>query len=160
MRARLPREAAIVLDGGDIAGFAMTTMDPYGIAAKLAQPERPVVVITGDGSFGLGAMEFDTAVRHGVPIVCVIGNDTAWGQVRHGQEAAFGPGRTPDTSLGWRSYEKVVAALGGYGERVERLDAVGPALERAFASGLPVCINVPTDPTPVFCGMTAMWPIT
>ena len=85
---------AIILDGGDIAGFAMTTMDaygpgsctwvggfghlgvgiPYGIATKLAQPERPVVVITGDGSFGLGAMEFDTAVRHGVPIVCVIGN--------------------------------------------------------------------------------------
>jgi len=105
---------------------------PYGIAAKLAQPERPVVVITGDGSFGLGAMEFDTAVRHGVPIVCVIGNDTAWGQVRHGQEAAFGPDRTPGTGLGWRSYEKVVAA----------------------------CINVPTDPSAVFRGMTAMCPIT
>ena len=133
---------------------------PYGIAAKLAQPERPVVVITGDGSFGLGAMEFDTAVRHGVPIVCVIGNDTAWGQVKHGQEAAFGPDRTPGTGLGWRSYEKVVAALGGYGERIDRLDEVGPALERAFASGLPACINVPTDPTAVFRGMTALWPIT
>jgi len=175
------REAAIVLDGGDIAGFAMTTMDaygpgsctwvggfghlgvgiPYGIAAaKLARPERPVVVITGDGSFGFGAMEFDTAARYGVPIVCVIGNDAAWGQVRHGQEPAFGPDRTPGTGLGWRSYEKVVAALGGYGERVERLDGVGPALERAFASGLPACVNVPTDPTAVFRGMTAMWPIT
>ncbi len=180
VRARLPREAAIILDGGDIAGFAMTTMDaygpgsctwvggfghlgvgiPYAVAAKLAQPERPVAVITGDGSFGLGAMEFDTAVRHGVPIVCVIGNDTAWGQVRHGQEATFGPDRTPGTGLGWRSYEKVVTALGGYGERVDRLDQVGPALKRAFAYGLPACINVPTDPSAVFRGMTAMWPIT
>jgi len=180
VRANLPRETAIVLDGGDIAGFAMTTMDaygpgsctwvggfghlgvgiPYAIAAKLAQPERPVVVLTGDGSFGLGAMEFDTAVRHMVPIVSVIANDTAWGQVRHGQEAAFGPDRTPGTGLGWRSYEKVVQALGGYGECVERLDEVGPALRRAFASGLPACLNVPTDPTAVFRGMTAMWPIT
>jgi len=180
VRACLPREAAIILDGGDIAGFAMTTMDaygpcsctwvggfghlgvgiPYAIAAKLARPERPVVVITGDGSFGFGAMEFDTAVRHGVPIVCVIGNDKAWGQVKHGQEATFGPGRTPGTELGWRRYEAVVKALGGYGESVEKLDEVGPALERAFASGLPACINVPTDPGAVFRGMTALWPIT
>ncbi len=180
VRARLPREAAIVLDGGDIAGFAMTTMDAYGpgsctwvggfghlgvglpfaIAAKLAQPERPVVLITGDGSFGLHAMEFDTAVRHGVPIVSVVGNDRAWGQVKHGQEVSFGPDRTPGTELGWRRYEKVVEALGGYGERVEKLADVGPALERAFASGLPACLNVPTDPTAVFRGMTALWPIT
>jgi len=180
VRACLPRDAAIIVDGGDIAGFAMMTMDaygpgsctwvggfghlgvglPYAIAAKLAQPERPVVLISGDGSFGFSAMEFDTAVRHKVPVVCVIGNDGAWGQVKHGQEETYGPDRTPGTELGWRHYEKVVEALGGHGEVVERLDDLGPALERALAAGKPACINVPTDPTAVFRGMTALWPIT
>jgi acetolactate synthase-1/2/3 large subunit len=80
--------------------------------------------------------------------------------VKHGQEETYGPDRTPGTELGWRHYEKVVEALGGHGEVVERLDDLGPALERALAAGKPACINVPTDPTAVFRGMTALWPIT
>jgi acetolactate synthase-1/2/3 large subunit len=90
-------------------------------------------------------MEFNTALRFDLPIVMVISNDCSWGMIRHSQKAAYGPGRLVGCELGDVAYEKVVAALGGYGERVERAAEIRPALERAFASGRPACLNVFTD---------------
>jgi acetolactate synthase-1/2/3 large subunit len=86
-------------------------------------------------------------VRHGIPIVCVIGNDQAWGMIKHGQEAMFGNDRVLGCELGPVRYDLMVQGLGGHGEFVERPEDIKPALERAIASGKPACVNVLTDPT-------------
>ncbi|MDP3062451.1 MAG: thiamine pyrophosphate-binding protein, partial [Chloroflexota bacterium] len=163
------RDATLITDGGDIAvfgGMALRVFEPghwmdqanlgllgsgipFGLAAKLARPDKQVLVLIGDGSFGLNGMEMDTAVRHHLPIVVVVGNDAAWGMIKHRQEIIYGPERVVGTELRLTHYEEVVRALGGYGEYVERPQDIRPALERAFASGLPACINVATDPTVV-----------
>jgi acetolactate synthase-1/2/3 large subunit len=109
-------------------------------------PERKVLIVNGDGSFGLNGFEFDTAVRFGLPIVTLVGNDAGWGQIRGPQARMVGPERAVATSLAPTRYDLVVSALGGYGERVEQPGELVPALERAFASGLPACINVTLDP--------------
>jgi acetolactate synthase-1/2/3 large subunit len=105
-------------------------------------------------------MELDTAVRHRIPIVCVAANDKGWGQIRRGQIAKYGKDRVVGSQLGNRPYHKMVEAMGGYGELVERTEDVKGALERAFKSGLPACINVITDPEPKFPGMDFPWQIT
>ena len=159
----LPRTATITSDGGDNHWWALpffrayaparyfkcsTTLGglgsgiPIAIAAKLARPDEPVVAFTGDGSFGFNGMEFDTAVRHDVPVVCVVANDLCWGMIKHGQEAVYGRDRVVGTDLGLRRYDKMVEALGGHGELVERPEDIRPALERALASGKPACVNV------------------
>jgi len=120
---------------------------PFGIGAKVARPDQTVVVINGDGSFGFNAMEFDTAVRHNIPFVCVIFNDQAWGMIKHGQEISYGSERVMGSELGLVHYEKVVEALGGYGELVSKDDEIIPAIKRALDSGKPACINVLTDQT-------------
>lgn len=161
-------EAVYILDGGDTVYFAMMglrakkkscvigsgflfgclgTGVPFGIAAKLAFPDRKVVVVTGDGSFGLNAMEFETAARHCVPVACVICNDQAWGMIKHGQEMNYGNDRVCGSDLGVVRYEKVVEALGGHGEFVTKDDEIIPAVKRALDSGKPSCVNVLTDPT-------------
>jgi acetolactate synthase-1/2/3 large subunit len=99
----------------------------------------------GDGSAGLNIMEFNTALRFDLPIVMFISNDCALGISPHSQNAAYGPGRLVGCELGDVAYEKVVEALGGYGERVEKASGIRPALERAFSSGKPACLNVFTD---------------
>lgn len=104
------------------------------------------MVLNGDGAFGLNAMEFDTAVRYNIPFVCVILNDQAWGMIKHGQEMTYGNERVVGSELGVVHYEKVVEALGGYGELVTKDEEVIPALERAIACGKPACVNVLTDP--------------
>ncbi|UCG82905.1 MAG: hypothetical protein JSW38_12120, partial [Dehalococcoidia bacterium] len=109
-------------------------------AAKLAKPDKQVLIVNGDGSFGLNGMEFDTMVRHNIPVVSVIGNNRAWNSIPEGDEAL---GR----KLGWARYDKVVEALGGHGEFVEQPDEIRPALERAFASGIPAAVNVLIDQT-------------
>jgi acetolactate synthase I/II/III large subunit len=139
-------KGAVVIAAGGLFGCIGTGI-PYAIAAKLARPEKTVVLINGDGSFGLNAMEFHTAVRHKAPFLCIINNDQAWGLIKHGQERAFGEERVVATDLGVVHYEKIVEALGGYGEFVTRDDELVPALERAIASGLPACVNVLTDAT-------------
>jgi acetolactate synthase-1/2/3 large subunit len=118
---------------------------PFALAAKLRYPERQVLTTMGDGSAGLNIMEFNTALRFELPIVMVVSNDCSWGMIRHSQNAAYGPGRLVGCELGDVAYEKVVEALGGYGERVERAADIRPALERAFAAGVPACLNVFTD---------------
>jgi len=111
------------------------------MAARVARPDKQVLLLSGDGSFGLNAMEFDTMVRHKLPIVCVICNDEAWGMIVRLQQAK-GPDRVVGTELGFVRYDKVVEGLGGYGEAIGKPEDIRPALERAFASGLPACINV------------------
>lgn len=119
---------------------------PFAIAAKLLHPERPVFVIQGDGSFGFNGMDFDTALRFKLPMVVVVGNDAAWGQIRLPQVQLYGPEKSPATTLAPTRYDKVVEALGGYGEHVTRPEQIRPALERALASGTVACVNVMLDP--------------
>ncbi|MGC8605477.1 MAG: thiamine pyrophosphate-dependent enzyme, partial [Desulfomonilaceae bacterium] len=120
---------------------------PFALAAKLAHPDKPVIVLNGDGSFGFNSMEFDTAVRHNIPIICVVNNDCAWGMIKHSQEMSLGTDRCTCCELGLRRYDKMVEGLGGYGEYVTTEREIAPALERAVASGKPSCINVVTDHT-------------
>ncbi len=119
---------------------------PFAIAAKLLHPDRPVFVIQGDGSFGFNGMDFETALRFKLPMVAVVGNDAAWGQIRLPQVQLFGPEKSPATTLLPTRYDKVVQALGGYGENVTDPAQIRPALERAVASGTVACVNVMLDP--------------
>jgi len=157
----LDRDASVVVDGGTsmVTGTHLVNTylpghthiahpagtlgigQPYAVAAKLAFPDKQVVLVTGDGSFGFNAMEFDTMLRHNIPVVCVIVNDEHWGMITYGQRRR-GPDRVIGTHLGFRRYDKMVEGLGGYGEAVEKPEDIRTALERAFASGLPACINV------------------
>jgi len=115
---------------------------PFALAAKLAHPDRQVVIVYGDGSFGFNGMEFDTAVRFGLPIIGIVGNDAAWGQMMRPQGAVYGWDRLEGVLLNRTRYDKVVEALGGHGEYVTEPDQLQPALERAAKSGLPALINV------------------
>ncbi len=117
----------------------------FAMAAQLARPGKKVLILHGDGAFGLNGMEFESMVRQKLPVVSVIGNDGAWGQIKHPQKAIIGHTTAAELSPGIR-YDKVVEALGGYGELVERPEDIRPAIERAFASGLPACVNVLIDP--------------
>jgi acetolactate synthase-1/2/3 large subunit len=127
---------------------------PFAIAAKLLHPERPVFVIQGDGSFGLNGFDYDTALRFKLPMVVVVGNDAAWGQIRLPQVAMFGEEKSPATLLAPTRYDRVVEALGGYGEHVTEPAQIRPALERALAAGTVACVNVMLDPqAPARSGM-------
>jgi acetolactate synthase-1/2/3 large subunit len=173
IRNFLDKEATVIGDGGEIVQFASRVLaayypghwlDPgqlgclgvgtgFAMAAKLARPDKQVLIVNGDGSFGLNAMEFDTMVRHCIPVVSVIGNDGAWGQMKHPYLARYGRCVGVELAPGTR-YDKVVEALGGYGEFVERPEDIRPALERAFASGRPACVNVITDPNVSYGGVS------
>ena len=120
---------------------------PFGMAAKVAHPDRRVLVISGDGSIGLNFAEFDTLVRHGIPVVVVVNNDHGWGMIRHGQVRAYGEDRVVGAELGPVRYDLAAAGFGAHAELVTEGSGVRGALERAFASGKPACLNVMTDPT-------------
>jgi acetolactate synthase-1/2/3 large subunit len=141
------QEKSFVLPGSGGLFGCLGTGIPFGIGAKVARPDKTVVVITGDGSFGLNAMEFDTAARHAIPFVCIICNDKAWGMIKHGQEMVYGSDRLIGSELTSGNYEKIAEALGGYGELVVKDEEIIPAIQRALKSGKPACINVLTDPT-------------
>jgi acetolactate synthase I/II/III large subunit len=165
----LERNAVVIGDGGDFVSFAGRVIDtyepgcwmdpgPYGclgagpgsaLAAKLAHPERQVCLLLGDGAFGFAGMEFDTFVRHGVPVVGVMGNNGIWALEKHPVEFIYGYSVAADLQPGCR-YDEVVRALGGHGELVSKPDELRPALERAFASGKPTLVNVLTDPSVVY----------
>lgn len=152
----------VIGDGGDIVAQASkvlkvppngTWMDPgplgtlgvgmpFALAAQIANPDRRVMIIYGDGSFGLNGFEYDTAVRFGLPIVGVVGNDAAWGQMMRPQAMIYGQDRLVATELSPTRYDKVVEALGGHGEHVTEPGEIADALERAFASGRPALVNV------------------
>jgi acetolactate synthase-1/2/3 large subunit len=113
---------------------------PFALAAQASNPDKRVVIVYGDGSFGLNGFEYDTAVRFGLPIIGIVGNDAAWGQMMRPQGAIYG--MYDSTLLNHTRYDKVVEALGGHGEFCERPEQIRPALERAAASGKPALVNV------------------
>jgi acetolactate synthase-1/2/3 large subunit len=96
----------------------------------------------GDGAFGFHLTEFDTALRHGLPMVVVVGNDATWNAEHQIQLRSYGAERAHSCELLPTRYDEVVRALGGHGEFVERAAGLAPALERALASGKPACVNV------------------
>jgi acetolactate synthase I/II/III large subunit len=165
----LDRDAVVIGDGGDFVSFAGRMIEtyepgcwmdpgPYGclgagpgfaLAAKLAHPERQVCLLLGDGAFGFAGMEFDTFVRHGVPVVGVMGNNGIWALEKHPMEFIYGYSVAADLQPGCR-YDEVVRVLGGHGELVSKPEELRPALERAFASGRPALVNVLTDPSVVY----------
>jgi len=165
----LDRDAVIIGDGGDFVSYAGRVIDsyepgcwldpgPYGclgcgpgyaLAAKLARPDKQVVLLLGDGAFGFSGMEFDTLARHGVNVVGVMGNNGIWALEKHPMEFLYGYSVAADLRPGTR-YDQLVEALGGHGELVERPEDVKPALARAFESGKPALVNVLTDPTVVY----------
>jgi thiamine pyrophosphate-dependent acetolactate synthase large subunit-like protein len=166
LREVLDRDAIVIGDGGDFVSYAGRIMDsyepgcwldpgPYGclgcgpgyaLAAKLARPERQVVLLVGDGAFGFSGMEFDTLVRHGVNVVAVMGNNGIWALEKHPMEFLYGYSVVADLRPGTR-YDEMVRALGGHGALVERPDELRPALVRAFEAGRPALVNVLTDPS-------------
>lgn len=138
MQAALePRERLINGLGGSI-GSAL----PMAVAAKLAQPARTVMATLGDGTFGFHPFELDTALRYGLPVVCVVGNDSRWNAEHQLQLRQYGAGRTVGCDLWPTRYDRVAEALGGYGEHVDDPVALPAAVARAVASGRPAVIDV------------------
>ncbi|MEX1249147.1 MAG: thiamine pyrophosphate-dependent enzyme, partial [Acidimicrobiia bacterium] len=128
-----------VLDPGPFG--TLGTGAPYAIAAAVTHPEKTVGVVFGDGGFGFNAMEYDTMIRLGLPIIGIIGNDGVWSNIKTFHRMAY-PERLVATDLGVRPYHEMVKGLGGYGEFVDQPEEIRPALERARKSGLPALINV------------------
>jgi acetolactate synthase I/II/III large subunit len=163
IKSILRPDDCLVFDGGDFCHFGRSLLPaikpkrwfyvsslgmlgsslPTALAAKVAYPDSRVIMLTGDGAFGFNGMEFDTAVRHGLNIVAILGNDSAWGIDRQIQLGLYG--RPVATELLQTRYEQVVQGLGGYGEFVEHAEDLEPALQRAFASGRPALLNVPVQ---------------
>ncbi len=164
-------DTIVVIDGGDVATWAALLVPAYGpgqqlgiannsfgplgvgmgyaMAAKLAHPEKKVLLITGDGAFGYGASEYDTCMKYGINITTVIFNDNMWGMIKR-SESRKAPDETNFIGLDLRPethYEKVVEAYGGYGEFVTKIEELRPAIQRAVASGKPACVNVMVDPS-------------
>jgi acetolactate synthase-1/2/3 large subunit len=162
----LDRDAIVIGDGGDFVSFAGRVVDSYtpgcwldpgpfgclgsgpgyALAAKLAHPERQVVLLLGDGAFGFSGMEFDTLARHGVAVVGVMGNNGIWALEKHPMEFLYGYSVVADLVPETR-YDKAVEALGCHGELVRTPGELRPALERALAAGRPALVNVLTDPS-------------
>ncbi|HEY9162196.1 MAG TPA: thiamine pyrophosphate-binding protein [Desulfomonilia bacterium] len=129
---------------------------PYANASKLLNPDKRVLLVTGDGSVGFNFMEFETAIRKCLPTVVVINNDLGWGMIRHSQQLRMGHAIACGTEIGPIQYQKMVEAIGGLGILVEKIEDVRPAVEKAFASGKTCCINVMTDPAPISPGSVAL----
>jgi acetolactate synthase-1/2/3 large subunit len=119
---------------------------PYALGVKAAQPAKSVVVVAGDGAFGLNGFEFETLTRFGLPAVFVIGNDAAWGEIRIPQIGIYGAAGEVATRLAPTPYHRLTDVFGGHGEHVERPDELAPALERALAADEPAIVNVMLDP--------------
>jgi acetolactate synthase I/II/III large subunit len=119
---------------------------PFAMAAKHVHPDKQVLVVYGDGSFGFNGMEYEAAARQQLPFVGIVGNDGAWGEMKAFHERAYGAeGMVAQDLSQDTAYERVAEALGGYGERVERPEDIRPALDRAAASGVPALVNVILD---------------
>jgi len=163
LKAALPPGILYSWDGGDFAHWGRASLParqaggwlrlgplgtigaslPNGLALQLAHPGRRVAVITGDGALGFYLAEMDTAVRHKLPIVLIVGNDAGWGLERELQSLSLPAGQpTVACELQSARYDIIMKGFGGEGETIERLDQVRPAVERAFASGAPYCLNV------------------
>lgn len=169
LRRRLARDAVVVCDGGDFVSYAGKYVEvhqpggwldtgPFGclgnglgsaIAARVVRPDAQVVLLLGDGAAGFSLMDVDTLVRHRLPVVIVVGNNGIWGLEKHPMQMIYGWDVACDLQPDTR-YDEVVRSLGGAGETVTDPDQVGPALDRAFGSGVPYLVNVMTDPSDVY----------
>jgi acetolactate synthase-1/2/3 large subunit len=169
LRERLDRDAVVVGDGGDFVSYAGRYVDsyqpgcwldpgPYGClgtglgyaaAARLARPSAQVVLLLGDGAAGFSLMDVDTLVRHRLPVVMVVGNNSGWGLEKHPMRAIYGYDVAAELQPETR-YDEVVRALGGAGETVRAAADLGPALDRAFAADVPYLVNVLTDPADAY----------
>ena len=161
----LDDDAVVIGDGGDFVSYAGKYIEPkrpggwldpgpygclgtglgYAIAARIARPSSQVVLLLGDGAAGFSLMDADTLVRHRLPVVMICGNNGIWGLEKHPMQALYGYDVAADLQPQCR-YDQVVTALGGAGELVTSPAAIGPALRRAFGSGVPYLVNVSTDP--------------
>lgn len=162
---RLAEDAVVIGDGGDFVSWAGRFIEParpggwldpgpFGclgaglgaaIAARVARPSSQVVLLLGDGASGMSLMDVDTLVRHDLPVVMIMGNNGAWGLEKQPMQMLYGYDVATDLRPGTR-YDQVVTALGGGGEMVTDPARIGPALDRAFASGVPYLVNIVTDP--------------
>lgn len=161
LREALPPSVLYSWDGGDFAHWGRAMLParqpggwlrlgplgtigsalPNALALQMAHPERPVALITGDGALGFYLAELDSAVRHRLPIMVIVGNDAGWGLERELQSFATGGEATVACELQAARYDMVMQAFGGGGETIDRIEQVRPAVERAFAAGVPYCIN-------------------
>ncbi len=168
IRDFLDRDAILCVDGNEILHFGRQSIPtfvpghrlnsgvtgtmgvglPYGIGAKIAKPDKQVLVLHGDGSMGMNAMELDTCVRHNIQVVTVISNNAGW-------TARTPDHRKPGRELGFTKFDGIARELGAYGEEVSDPDEIRPSLERAFASGKPAVINVIVEPTAA--GVSRSW---
>jgi len=166
---RLADDAVVIGDGGDFVSFAGKFVEPkrpggwldpgpYGclgaglgaaIAARIARPSSQVVLLLGDGAAGFSLMDVDTLVRHNLPVVMVMGNNSAWGLEKGPMQMLYGYDVIADLSPS-TSYDGVVRALGGGGETVTDPRQIGAAMDRAFASGVPYLVNIVTDVEAVY----------
>jgi len=173
----LEEDAIVAADGGETAAWIANAFKarhpgsflshgylgclgigiPFALAAKAAYPRKQVVCAIGDGSVGLNFAEFDTAVRHNLPVTVIINNDMQWGMSKHGQVLAWGEGNTIATELGVIRYERAAQGLGAHGEFVEQSSEIAPALKRALNSGRAACVNIMTDPDVIEPGTLAMY---
>ncbi|NUT40131.1 MAG: acetolactate synthase [Thermoactinospora sp.] len=161
----LADDAVVIGDGGDFVSYAGKYVEPrrpghwldpgpygclgtglgYSIAARLARPSSQVVLLLGDGAAGFSLMDVDTLVRHKLPVVMICGNNGIWGLEKHPMQMLYGYDVAAELQPQCR-YDQVVTALGGGGELVTKPSEIGPALRRAFDSGVPYMVNIATDP--------------
>jgi acetolactate synthase-1/2/3 large subunit len=158
-------DAVLVCDGGEVGQWAQACLSapqrvingvagsigaalPFALAARLAVPDAPVLAVMGDGTFGFHCAEIDTAVRHRLPFLAVVGNDARWNAEHQIQVRDYGPDRTVGCDLLPTRYDAVCAAFGGHGERVTDPTELLLAAGRALASGLPACLNVMIEGLP------------
>ena len=159
-------DSVLISDGGEIGQWAQAILSaptriinglagaigpsiPFAMAARAAKPDARIMAVLGDGTFGFHMAEFDTACRHKLPFVAIVGNDSRWNAEYEIQKRDYGANRTHGCELapGTR-YDLVAVALGGHGEYVTRAEDIAPALKRAFASGKPACVNVVIEGQP------------
>jgi acetolactate synthase-1/2/3 large subunit len=161
---RLAQDAVVIGDGGDFVSFAGKYVEPkqpggwldpgpFGclgagvgaaIAARIARPSSQVVLLFGDGAAGMSLMDVDTLVRHNLPVVMIVGNNSAWGLEKQPMQMLYGYDVVADLAPQTR-YDEVVRALGGGGETVTDPRQIGAAIDRAFAANVPYLVNVITD---------------
>jgi acetolactate synthase-1/2/3 large subunit len=160
------RDTVLICDGGEFAQWGQSVLPvvprrmingvggsigsslPMACAARVVEPDAPVFVVLGDGTFGFHMAEFETAVRCNLPFVAVVGTDARWNAEYNLQVRDYGPNRTFGCELLPTRYDLVVAALGGHGELVQSADELPGAIERSLASGRPACINVMIESIP------------
>jgi acetolactate synthase-1/2/3 large subunit len=169
LRKVLAPDAVTIGDGGDFVSYAGRFLEPaqpgtwldpgpygclgtgmgYAMGARVTYPDRQICVLMGDGAAGFSLMDAESLARQGLPVVIVVGNNGIWGLEKHPMQAMYGYDVAADLQPGLH-YDRVVQALGGAGETVEKSSELGPALERAFDAGVPYLVNVLTDPADAY----------